>query len=151
MTPEQMQAKVQHMTKAMDSMLSQSVKVGLPKGEATSAVYDSGETVLEVGAAHEFGYGVPQRSWLRLPFNQRREDIAQTIQDEWSEVVDGKDPEQALGLIGVKARNISVGAFRTGGYGQWEDISETTKELKNSSQILLDTGTLRSSITWVVE
>jgi len=53
-------------------------------------------------------------------------------------------------LIGVKAQSISQGAFTTKGYGQWQELSPKTVEKKGSSQILIDTGTLRNSITYQV-
>jgi len=42
------------------------------------------------------------------------------------------------------------GAFLTRGYGEWLDITDATKEAKGSSQVLIDTGTLRNSISYVV-
>ena len=152
MTPQQMLKKTQHMERSMNAMLSKGVKVGLPEGSAASAAYSSGVTVLEVGTWHEYGFGFnPQRSWLRLPFRIKRDDLAGTIDAQWADVVEGKDVDAALGLIGVKAKNISVGAFQTGGYGQWPDISDAQKEAKGSSRILFDQGILSGSITWVVE
>jgi len=62
----------------------------------------------------------------------------------------GKKAEQALGLIGTVAVNIVKGAFLTRGYGEWLDITDATKEAKGSSQVLIDTGTLRNSISYVV-
>ena len=62
----------------------------------------------------------------------------------------GKKAEQALGLIGTAAVNIVKGAFLTRGYGEWLDITDATKEAKGSSQVLIDTGTLRNSISYVV-
>ncbi|EAZ1917957.1 hypothetical protein BZD31_26045, partial [Salmonella enterica] len=60
------------------------------------------------------------------------------------------DAITALNLIGVVARNISVKAFDTAGYGSWPDITAATKKAKGSSAPLIDTGTLRGAITWEV-
>jgi uncharacterized protein YeaC (DUF1315 family) len=70
--------------------------------------------------------------------NQKIAETSQTVND-------------ALGIVGAKATNISKEAFVTQGYGKWPDITEETKEQKRSSQTLIDTGTLRNSITWEVE
>jgi len=59
--------------------------------------------------------------------------------------------DKALGRVGLAARNISVGAFRSKGYGAWPDIERSTKDAKGSSGVLIDTGILRNAITWVVE
>ena len=53
-------------------------------------------------------------------------------------------------MIGTVAVNISKGAFTTRGYGEWPDITQATKDAKGSSQVLIDTGILRGSITYVV-
>jgi len=63
----------------------------------------------------------------------------------------GLPVDTALGRVGLAARNISVGAFRTKGYGEWDDIEQATKDAKGSSTVLIDTGILRNAITWVVE
>ena len=128
------------------------VKVGLPKEKSSSRVYDNGMTVVEVGAAHEYGAGVPRRSFLRTPFAIKRKEINQVIDSQFIKLLDGKtNADKALGLLGVTATNISRGAFTTQGYGTWMDISQETKLEKGSSQILIDSGLLRASITWSVE
>lgn len=126
--------------------------VGLPADKVGGAIYGDGMTVINIGLIHEFGAGdVPQRSFLRTPFNQKRKDINETIDNQFTAVFEkGKDAETALNLIGAKATNISKGAFTTQGYGTWAALKPSTIEAKGSSQILIDTGTLRSSITWSV-
>jgi len=127
------------------------VAVGLPRENVGSEVYSSGKTILEVGASHEYGAGVPMRSFLRMPFDLEDKKITAEIGKQFKKVFDGnRSVEKALGLIGAMARNIVIMAFKTGGFGQWKDITQTTKELKGSSKILIDSGTLRNSITWVV-
>lgn len=138
---------------------SKIVKVGLPQEEAsTSKAYKSdgdksAPTVLEVGIWHEYGTQfVPMRSFLRAPFIEKRSDLVKLIDGQFKLVLE-KDLETdvALGRVGLGARNISVGAFKTQGYGEWPDIKQSTKDAKGSSGILIDTGLLRNSITWVVE
>ena len=127
------------------------VAVGLPAEEVGGTVYDDGQTVAQVGAQHEFGAGVPRRSFLRTPFSAKKDELETAIAKQFADVFQrGKKTEQALGLIGTVAVNISKGAFTTRGYGEWPDISAATKEDKGSSQVLIDTGTLRNSITYVV-
>lgn len=131
-----------------------SVKVGLPAGESgTSALYDEGQSVLEVGIAHEFGAGrIPMRSFLRGPMREKSSEIERMLAVQFNLVLEaGLDVGTALGRVGLTARNISVGAFRTKGYGEWQDISQATKDKKGSTAILIDTGILRSAITWAVE
>ncbi len=126
-----------------------SVAVGIVEGKATGRVYKDGNTVVEVGTQNEFGKGnVPQRSFLRTPFIVKKEDIAHAIRSQFKLVAEqGKDAERALKTVGIEAENISKEAFVTGGFGQWAALSPDTIEKKGSSQILINTGILRSSIT----
>lgn len=159
MTPEETLSLVEKQLSNMEKAKSLSVKVGLPAGEtATSKAYTNdgagpAPTVLDVGIWHEYGtQHVAQRSFLRGPLNAKSADLTKVLEQQFNLVLEkGMDVEKALGRVGLAARNISVGAFRTRGYGAWADISQATKDAKGSSGILIDTGLLRSSITWVVE
>ena len=151
MTPEQMLENTGAYLKNLEKAKRGHVAVGLPAEEVGGTVYDDGQTVAQVGAQHEFGAGVPRRSFLRTPFTAKQDDLTAAIAKQFEDVFQrGKKAEQALGLIGTVAVNISKGAFTSRGYGEWPDISAATKEDKGSSQVLIDTGTLRNSITYVV-
>ena len=151
MTPEQMLENTGAYLKNLEKAKRGYVAVGLPSEEVGGTVYDDGQTVAQVGAQHEFGAGVPRRSFLRTPFTAKQDDLTAAIAKQFEDVFQrGKKAEQALGLIGTVAVNISKGAFTSRGYGEWPDISAATKEDKGSSQVLIDTGTLRNSITYVV-
>jgi len=159
MTPKDVLALAQKQLAAMERAKNAVVKVGLPEGEsATSKAYKSdgdksAPTVLEVGIWHEYGTQfTPMRSFLRAPFIEKQADIKKLIDGQFKLVLEkGLDVEVALGRVGVGAVNISKGAFKTQGYGEWPDITQSTKDAKGSSGILIDTGLLRNSITWVVE
>lgn len=159
MTPEEFLARSQRQVAAMQRANEASVKVGLPAGESsTSKAYTSdgnkpAATVLEVGIQHEYGtQHVPMRSFLRGPFETKQADMAKTIGNQFKMVMENDlDIEVALGRIGLAAVNISRKAFTTRGYGVWLDIKQATKDAKGSNQVLIDTGLLRNSITWVVE
>lgn len=143
--------KLQGYAAAIEVATRSKVAVGLPKESAASKVYGDGIRVIDIGIAHEFGTkDIPQRSFLRAPFLKHKTELNQVIQAQFKKVFEGADVDSALGIIGVKATNISRGAFRTGGYGDWPDIQDATKAAKGSSRILIDTGTLRNTITWVL-
>jgi len=151
MTPEQMLENTGAYLKNLEKAKRGYVAVGLPAEEVGGTVYDDGQTVAQVGAQHEYGAGVPRRSFLRTPFTAKQDDLTAAIAKQFEDVFQrGKKAEQALGLIGTVAVNISKGAFTTRGYGEWPDITDDTKDAKGSSQVLIDTGTLRNSITYVV-
>jgi hypothetical protein len=151
LTPQQMMANTTAYLKNLEKAKAGFVAVGLPAEEVGGTIYGDGQTVATVGARHEYGVGVPRRSFLRVPFTTKKDDLAQAIATQFADVFErGKSAEQALGIIGTIAVNISKGAFTSRGYGEWPDITQATKDAKGSSQVLIDTGTLRNSITYVV-
>jgi hypothetical protein len=127
------------------------IAVGLPKGQATAQVYGDGQTVVDIGTYHEFGLGVPRRSFLADPFKLKKVTINKYLLKLFKEVFEnGADAEIQLEKAGVLLQNISKEAFETNGFGTWKDITEATKAAKGSSAILIDTGILRGSITYEV-
>jgi hypothetical protein len=109
--------------------------------------------VLEVGAGHEYGVAhLPRRSFLKMPMEQKEDELQKTLRREYQKIAEtSQTVNDALGIVGAKATNISKEAFVTQGYGKWTDLTDETKEEKGSSQVLFNTGTLRNSITWEVE
>jgi hypothetical protein len=127
------------------------VAVGLPKEKVGGEIYGDGMTIVQVGAIHEYGEGsAPQRSFLRVPFQLKADEINDFVAKQFAKVFDGQPVDKLLGLVGIKARNISVGAFTSQGYGTWPALDSSTVQAKGSSQPLIDTGTLRNSISYVV-
>jgi len=151
LTPEQMLARTGEYLVNLEKAKRGYVAVGLPSEEVGGKVYGDGQTVATVGAQHEYGAGVPRRSFLRAPFTAKQDKLITAIAKQFEDVFKkGKSAEKALGLVGTVAVNISKGAFTTRGYGEWPDITKATKKAKGSSKVLIDTGTLRNSITYVV-
>lgn len=152
MTPEETLKATTEYLKNLQAMKTHYVAVGLPSSKTAGKKYDGGISVIEVGAAHEFGTeDIPERSFLRAPFELKKSEINRAIEKAIESVGSGKNnATTALNLVGVTARNISVKAFETAGYGTWPDIKEATKKAKGSSAPLIDTGELRGDITWEV-
>lgn len=152
LSPKEMLKRTTAYADNLDKASKMHVAVGLPAEKVGGKVYGDGMTVIRVGAIHEYGRGFnPVRSFLRVPFQTKADTINRQFAQQFEDVlVRGKSAEQALGLIGVAATNISKGAFTTRGYGVWPDISQATKNRKGSSQVLIDKGILRGSITYVV-
>jgi len=141
------------------------VAVGLPIDKVGGAIYGDGMSVIRIGAIHEYGatfthpggesgpylITIPRRSFLRVPFITKKDEMDKALLQQFNAVSTGKrTAAQALGRVGLVAENISRGAFTSMGYGEWEDIKPATKRRKGSGQPLIDTGTLRNSISSVV-
>lgn len=129
------------------------VRVGVlddgPKRERDGA---SGPlSLLEVAALHEFGApaaGIPQRSFVRATADEKRTEIGDLQVALATRVVNGKvAPEQALDLMGAKVASMVQAKIVE---GIAPPLAPETVARKGSSVPLVDTGQLKSAITWKV-
>lgn len=152
--PDQMIKKVSHIEKAIKEAKNKSVNVGLPQEKTGSAIYskDGSVKVVQVGAWHEYGTRkTPKRSFLREPFIEKEKEIGNFINKQFKKIYEGQSVDKGLGLIGAYCTNISKASFANSGDGKWKPLKPSTINKKGSSKPLIDTGTLRNSITWVVK
>lgn len=140
---------LENITKQMKIAKKTAIKVGLP---ADVGAYSNGASILHVGAAHEYGLGIPRRSFIRVPMDKQKATLNKALKSGFESILKGGDTIQNLNKIGLVAQNISKTSFKNQGFGTWSDISDDTKEKKGSSKILFDTGRLVQSVTfWVVK
>lgn len=156
MTPEDFFREQARILAEMQKAKKMSVKVGLPADKVGGEVYGDGVTIMQVGAQHEYGTeNMPARSFLRMPFELKADEVDAFIQAEFKKVIEGRSTgAKALGRIGVLATNISKEAFRSNGFGQWAELSPITEAIKkknNKTTPLIWSGLLRNSITWSVQ
>lgn len=108
------------------------------------AKFVSNDYVGPTGVTGPHAISIPKRSFLKDSFETKKGDLDKLLNSLYKKIVeDGLDVQKALKLLGIEAVNISTGAFRTNGYGKWEPV-------KHGGTPLLDTGTLRNSITYKV-
>lgn len=127
-------------------------------GSAGDAQAQDGEfTVAQLAEWHEFGVGVPQRSFLRAWADAETAKIEQVIRGLTKRIIEGKlTREQALEQFGAWAAG-QVQAFISAGRvvpvperADGLTLDPTTIARKGSSIPLIDTGQLRQSITYEV-
>ena len=124
--------------------------VGVLGDKASAAHKESGLTVGDLAEIHEFGLGVPERSFLRAWFDAERDSILIALRAAHRQVLLGKlTPQQAGNLIGLRF----VGQIQ-----KWiadnkvqPPSSDETNARKGSSVTLIDTGQLRAAISYLVE
>jgi len=105
------------------------------------------DTVAGIATIHEFGLGVPERSFIRAYVDEHQPQIEAMLRKAAEDVVTGKVQsfDVALGRIGLKIRDEIKERIRS---GIEPGLAEATKDRKGSSTPLIDTGQLISSITW---
>lgn len=124
--------------------------VGVLGAKADKEHADSGLTVGELATLHEFGLGVPERSFLRAWFDQDREKIVEALRAAHKQVLLGKlTPRRAAEILGMRFAG-QVQQFISDGRVK-PPLTEQTIKKKQSSVPLIDTGQLRSSISYIVE
>lgn len=155
MTPEDALKRTQGIEKALTDINTMEVVVGITKESATQAIYGDGgdddPSVLDIGARHEYGYGVPQRSFLRASWINKADEINKIKKNTFLEMVDlTMSVEDGFEFLGVSLRNFSMEAFATGGFGQWRPLSAQTIAKKGNAKILVATNTLKGAMRYEI-
>lgn len=125
-----------------------SPKISVGIHEADGAVEHDGLTVVALAAIHEFGLGVPERSFIRAWFDENQDRAKEALRRLLVSVIEGKrQPDQAVELFAQWA----VGELQARiARGIAPGLAESTIAAKGSSVPLIDTGQLRSSISYEI-
>lgn len=111
---------------------------------------ESEETNADIGLKMEKGSKaerIPARSWLKTPLEDHLPEFFTKLGNEVIYRMVRTQSLKAYQDLGVICEQIIQKGFKSGGYGKWKALSRKTVELKGSSQILIDTGQLRKSVT----
>lgn len=130
------------------------VNVGiLVNGEGAGAQagtdHGDGLTVAQLATIHEFGLGVPQRSFIRAWFDTKgREAMGAIAAARMQAAIEAggtpKDFSRAAQQIGIRARSQMVAFIDN--QGVYQNLSPETIRRKKSSKALIDTGVLKGAI-----
>jgi hypothetical protein len=109
-------------------------------------------TLAELAAVHEYGTEdgrIPERSFLRSTFDDKREEMVELGKTLVKDVLAGRrTTEQALGLLGAKL----AAAVKARIVGRIPPPNQpSTIARKGSDKPLIDTGRLRNAVTWSVD
>jgi len=141
--------------KEVDQLAKRRVKVGILQSKGGGEPTESGgATMVDIGTIHEFGApkaGIPERSFLRRTFREKKRDLAKITTQLSKKVVTGKlTHKRALEILGawgaaqVQKRITSEGHIPP-------PLKPRTVARKGSDRPLVDTGRLVQSISWEVD
>lgn len=126
------------------------ISVGIQAAEGDEeAKNNPGKTILDIATYNEFGLGVPERSFIRAWFDshaaQNNRAIAAILKQVYKGKISLEQGLERLGLffVGSMQKRISDGI-------EPPNAASTIKR-KGSSKPLIDTGQLRSSITYQIQ
>ncbi|NQY74606.1 MAG: hypothetical protein HRT90_07570 [Candidatus Margulisbacteria bacterium] len=128
-----------------------SIKVGLigpNKHKNTKAV-----TMVKMGTAHEFGsknQNIPQRSFMRTTFDQRKRSWFLKTKKLKSMVLSGKTTvSRSLDTLGITLETDIKSKIQKED-PKWPSLSpQTIKRKRGSTKKLIDTGQLKNSIRYI--
>lgn len=128
-----------------------SLSVGILEKDASQAAEGAkgGITLGDVATWNEFGMGVPERSFIRGWFDETSDANRKTFTQLWQRVLKGQlTPARAFELLGLRFQG-DVQKRIVAGIAP--PNSPRTIALKGSSTPLVDTGQLKSAISYQVE
>ena len=111
--------------------------------------YEDGTSIAQVAAINEFGASdIPERPFMRQSFENHEGELLAACDAAQRLVSSGGSAEQALQQIGVVAKGLVQDEIVNGGFAP---NAESTIKKKGSEQPLIDTGTMRQSVNFVVK
>ncbi len=123
---------------SLKKLMKTTINVGILEDAGT---YPNGTSVATVGAVHEYGLGVPQRSFLKVPFEEAEKDIEENSAKISKELIEGDiDLDEAVETMGEYLVTVSKNS--------WTD--NNWAPTKSSNPPLYDTGQLFDSINYEV-
>jgi hypothetical protein len=122
--------------------------VGIHEAEG-SVDHGDGVTVAEIGEFHEFGLGVPRRSFIADWADEGKAEHDDQLRKMAIAIVKGSVPSARVGL--ERLGNLYVGEVQRRIAGRIDPpLEQATIDRKGSSVPLIDKGILRSSVTFKV-
>jgi len=125
------------------------VLIGVPKGTGN---YEDGAPIAVIAAVQEFGSAdgkIPERSFLRVPLRQNTDRFKQVWRAAIPKIVKGDmTMNQLMNQLGSHGVAVCQEAIAE---GISPANAASTVQAKGSNKPLIDQGTLRQSITYIVE
>lgn len=120
------------------------ITVGIHAAEGSGG--HDGLTNAELGEIHEFGLGVPQRSFLRAYFDENENHLSALITDGIAEaLLDGGDLQREMDLVAVQVEGEIKDRVYNRGVPQ--NLSKSVRRKRGDSAVaLVDTSQLMGSI-----
>lgn len=130
------------------------IKVGILSNKGGEERTNDGEfSMVELGAVHEFGSekaGIPERSWLRRTFEEKRDLVADMVSGITKDVIlDKITVRRGLEKLGLFC-SIETKKTITAGDSIPPPLAARTIARKGSDRALVDTGHFVGSITYEV-
>lgn len=122
------------------------VRVGFQSGDAS---YENGADICEIAAHNEFGgSGTPARPFMKQSFENHEAELRAACERVNKAIGNGGTAEAALKQLGVVTKGLVQDEIVSGGFAA---NSPATIARKGSATPLIDTGTMRGSVNYVIK
>lgn len=121
------------------------VQVGFQEGDSDA----QGQSLAEIAASNELGTSSkPARPFMRQSFERHEKELQNACNQANAVVSNGGTAEEALNELGVFVKGLVQTEIIEGGFAPNSPI---TIARKGSSTPLVDTGTMRQSVNYVIK
>lgn len=163
MSDERLTPEGERIFRELDKLNELIVKVGFQHGQATE---ENGADICDVAAFNELGTEtIPSRPFMRDSVENNEDKIVAFMQSQIADIIsNGKTAEQAFKEIGIFQKNLVQETIEDGDFernaditvdGGWMRNKKSGKpfyvEGKHSTHPLIDTGTMKNSVNYVIE
>lgn len=130
---------------ALQKLSELEVQVGF-QGDQTT---EDGTSLAEIAAYNELGTStIPARPFMKQSFENHEDELRAACERVNAALASGRSVEQALDALGVAIKGLVQTEIIDGGFT--ENAPSTIKK-KKSDRPLIDTGTMRQSVNYVIK
>lgn len=130
--------------KELEELAKLEVAVGYQQGQTNK----EGVSLAEIAIFNDLGtVHIPSRPFMRDSLNNNKEHISNFMQRAVGGIVNGVSAEEILNKIGAEQKGLIQREIRNGSFAP---NSPATIRKKGSAQPLIDKGTMRDSVNFIV-
>lgn len=130
----------------LEKLANLEIQVGFQSGENT---YEDGTDLVDVAAYNEYGSSdTPARPFMKQSFENHEAELQKACDQVNAELSNGGTAEGALKTLGVFAKALVQEEIVEGSF---EPNKPSTIKKKGSDRPLVDTGTMRQSVNYVIK
>lgn len=130
----------------LEKLVKLEVQVGFQRGEAA---HEDGTDLVDIAAYNEYGTSdTPARPFMRQSFENHEDELQKACDRVNQTLSTGGTAEAALKQLGAYAKGLVQQEIVDGGF---EPNKPSTIKKKGSERPLIDTGTMRQSVNFVIK
>lgn len=151
MSDDRLTPEGERVFRELDKLGKMVVRIGFQHGASRE---ENGADVCDVAAFNELGTEtIPSRPFLRDSVDDNEDEIVKFLQSKVVDIIHGKTAEQVLKEIGVFQKDMVQTTIEDGHFEPNSEatIRRKTVKGKKGDHPLIDTGTMKNSVNFVIK